>query len=125
MLCHVCSRWNTRVSTGLLNRWLRAILVLKPPPAIGGRRYNLKYITQTNIRPPTFSVFSGRKKEFPEDYRRFLVTALKEEFGLHGIPVRLHIRGSKNPYAAAGKGSRSEERKARQSKVHEKKAVTM
>jgi GTP-binding protein len=107
----------------LLNRWLRAITVLKPPPTVNGKRYNLKYITQTNIRPPTFSVFCGRKREFPEDYRRFLITAIKEEFGLHGIPVRLHVRASKNPYAPSKNTlSRSEERKLRQQRGHEKRA---
>ena len=46
--------WNSRVSTGKLNRWLEGILAHHPPPAVAGRRLKVKYMTQAKTRPPGF-----------------------------------------------------------------------
>ena len=47
--------WNTRISTGRLNRWLDLMLEAHPPPLVDGRRMRIRYITQIKeIRPPTF-----------------------------------------------------------------------
>ncbi|GBR03586.1 ribosome biogenesis GTPase Der [Acetobacter oeni] len=91
--------WNTRVPTGELNRWFDAVLDRHPPPLVSGRRLKLRYITQVKSRPPTFVVFGTRAEMLPEDYRRYLVNGLRESFGLTGVPLRLQLRGTKNPYA--------------------------
>ena len=44
-------------------------------------------------------VFGTRAETLPEDYRRYLVNGLREHFALPGTPVRLQLRGTKNPYA--------------------------
>ena len=90
--------WNIRLPTGPLNRWLEDILDNHPPPLSKGRRLRLRYITQVKGRPPTFAVFSSRPSDFPESYRRYLVNSLRETFGLDGVPIRLNLRGGKNPY---------------------------
>ncbi|MEQ8257962.1 MAG: ribosome biogenesis GTPase Der, partial [Roseovarius confluentis] len=46
--------WNRRVSTARLNRWLTGVLEAHPPPAPGGRRIKLRYMTQAKTRPPGF-----------------------------------------------------------------------
>jgi len=90
--------WKIRLPTGPLNRWLEDILDNHPPPLSKGRRLRLRYITQVKGRPPTFAVFSSRPADFPESYRRYLVNSLRETFGLDGVPIRLNLRGGKNPY---------------------------
>ena len=90
--------WNIRLPTGPLNRWLEDILDNHPPPLSKGRRLRLRYITQVKGRPLTFAVFSSRPTDFPESYRRYLVNSLRESFGLDGVPIRLNLRGGKNPY---------------------------
>src|SRR5437870_9506471 len=45
-------KWNTRISTGQLNRWLETMLERNPPPAPSGRRIKIRYVTQVNARPP-------------------------------------------------------------------------
>ena len=92
--------WNRRIGTGELNRWLEVQIERHPPPAPGGRRIKLRYMTQVNARPPSFAVFSTRGSELPEAYKRYLVNNLRTDFGLKGIPIRLHLRERKNPYAA-------------------------
>jgi GTP-binding protein len=91
--------WNTRVPTGELNRWFEQALERHQPPLVSGRRLKLRYITQAKARPPTFVVFGTRAEQLPEDYQRYLVNGLREAFALPGVPIRLQLRGTKNPFA--------------------------
>jgi GTP-binding protein len=91
--------WNKRVPTAALNRWFEEALARHPPPLVEGRRLKLRYVTQAKARPPTFLVFGTRAEQMPEDYQRYLVNGLRESFGLGGTPIRIHGRGTTNPYA--------------------------
>jgi GTP-binding protein len=91
--------WNQRVPTGELNRWFENALERHQPPMVEGRRLKLRYVTQAKARPPTFLVFGTRAEQMPEDYQRYLVNSLRETFGMPGTPIRIHLRGTTNPYA--------------------------
>jgi GTP-binding protein len=91
--------WNRRVPTSGLNRWFEQAMERHPPPLVSGRRLKLRYMTQAKARPPTFVVFGTRAEKLPEEYRRYLVNGLREAFELPGTPIRMHLRGTKNPYA--------------------------
>jgi GTP-binding protein len=95
----VHATWNTRIPTGELNRWFENALERHQAPLVQGRRLKLRYITQAKARPPTFIAFGTRAEQTPEDYQRYLVNSLRETFGLPGTPIRLQLRGTKNPYA--------------------------
>ena len=91
--------WNTRVSTGPLNRWLAEATESHPPPmGGGGRRIRLRYMTQVKARPPTFALFVSRPQDLPASYLRYLANGLRDAFGLDGVPLRLQMRKVKNPY---------------------------
>ena len=91
--------WSKRVPTSGLNRWFDDALEANPPPAPGGKRIKLRYITQIKTRPPTFVIFGSRLENLPESYRRYLVNGIRRELGFGSVPVRLTLRSSKNPYA--------------------------
>jgi GTP-binding protein len=92
--------WNTRVPTGALNRWLSRMLEAHPPPmGSHGKRLTVRYVTQAKSRPPTFYLFSSTAVKLPESYLRYLANGLRDDFGLDGIPLRIHTRSGKNPYA--------------------------
>ncbi len=91
--------WNIRISTSRLNRWLGDMVSRHPPPAPGGRRIRLRYMTQAKARPPTFILFTSRPEDLPAAYTRYLVNGMREEFGLNGTPIRLLLRKGDNPYA--------------------------
>ena len=95
--------WNRRAPTAALNRFLQQAVTANPPPAAGGRRPRLDYITQPKARPPTFVLFSSRAWALPETYRRYLVNGLREKFSLPGTPIRLTLRTKANPYAGRKK----------------------
>lgn len=92
--------WNTRVSTARLNRWLERTVGHHPPPAVAGRRLKIKYITQVKTRPPGFVLSCTRPDEVPQSYVRYLVNGLRETFDIPGVPVRISIHASDNPYAS-------------------------
>ena len=78
--------WNRRLPTAKLNDWLDAVTQAHPPPAPGGRRIRLKYITQPKTRPPSFAIFCTRPEGVPGSYMRYLENALRDDFELPGIP---------------------------------------
>jgi GTPase len=91
--------WNRRLPTRALNQWLQDAVEAHAPPAVSGRRIKLRYITQANARPPTFVLFCSRPKALPDAYSRYLVNALRESFGMQGVPIRLNLRKGDNPFA--------------------------
>ncbi|NNM56367.1 ribosome biogenesis GTPase Der [Acidocella sp.] len=91
-------KWNTRVPTSALNRWFEHALERFPPPMVEGRRLKLRYITQVKARPPTFALFGTRAEMVPDTYMRYLVNSLREAFEMPGVPIRIMLRGTDNPY---------------------------
>lgn len=91
--------WNAHVSTAKLNRWLIAMTESHPPPAVSGRRLKMRYMTQAKTRPPSFIVFASRPDVVPMSYQRYLINGLRQSFDMPGTPIRLWLRGGKNPYA--------------------------
>jgi GTPase len=91
--------WSRRVPTSALNRWFDDALAANPPPAPGGRRIKLRYITQARTRPPTFVLFGTRLDALPKSYERYLVNGIRRELGFEAVPIRLNLRSPKNPYA--------------------------
>ena len=90
--------WSKRVPTALLNRWFDEALEKNPPPAPGGKRIKLRYITQAKTRPPGFVIFGTRLDALPASYERYLVNSMRRDLGFDAVPVRLNLRSPKNPF---------------------------
>ncbi|MFY0632290.1 MAG: ribosome biogenesis GTPase Der [Vannielia sp.] len=105
--------WNRRITTAKLNDWLIRMLEQHPPPAPGGRRIKLRYMTQAKTRPPGFVVMCSFPDKLPESYKRYLVNGLREDFDMPGTPIRLFFRGQgdANPYKNKTKSTPSRLRK--------------
>lgn len=96
----VYERWNSRIPTAPLNQWFADMIDNYPPPlGKNKRRIKLRYITQAKTRPPAFYIFSSNPEGLPESYLRYLTNNLRETFDLRGIPLRLTVRKTGNPYA--------------------------
>ncbi|MEH3103400.1 MAG: ribosome biogenesis GTPase Der [Sphingomonas phyllosphaerae] len=90
--------WSRRVGTGELNRWFERAIEANPPPAPGGKRIKLRYLTQAKTRPPGFVLFGTRVDELPTSYQRYLVNGIRRDLGFGAVPVRLMLRAPKNPF---------------------------
>ena len=82
--------WEKRIPTAELNQFIRQVVQETPPPARGGRAPKIKYVTQADVRPPRFVVFSTGFLE--AGYRRFLERKLREHFGFAGTPIEISVK---------------------------------
>jgi GTP-binding protein len=90
--------WSRRVGTGELNRWFERAIEANPPPAPGGKRVKMRYVTQVKTRPPSFVIFGTRVDQLPASYERYLVNSMRRDLGFGAVPVRLTFRAPKNPF---------------------------
>ena len=90
--------WSKRVPTGELNRWFERAIEANPPPAPGGKRIKMRYVTQVKTRPPSFVIFGTRVDQLPASYERYLVNSMRKELNFGAVPVRLTLRAPKNPF---------------------------
>jgi len=98
----VRENWSRRVTTGELNRWFERAVEQNPPPAPGGKRIKLRYITQVKSRPPSFVIFGTRVDQLPTSYQRYLLNSMRRELDLGPVPLRLTMRAPKNPFHDKG-----------------------
>jgi len=97
-IININKKLNIRITTGKLNRWLSLIKEKNPPPLYKGKQNNIRYITQVNVKPPTFALFMSSPGDLPNSYKRFLLASVAKTFGLFGIPIRIMLRKGNNPY---------------------------
>ena len=95
----VYEKWNTRVSTHLLNKWMMAFAKIQQMPSVEGRFLKMRYIMQIKVRPPTFFLYVNDKRLIDEDFERFMRNSIAKEFGFEGVPVRILVRDNKTQYA--------------------------
>lgn len=82
--------WETRISTGRLNKFLADLAAAHPHPVRGGKQPRILFATQVAVGPPSFALFTTGFLE--AGYRRFIERRLREEFGFAGTPIRLMMR---------------------------------
>ena len=100
----VYDRWNVRIPTAPLNQWFGDMQERTPPPlGKNKRRIKLRYITQAKTRPPSFYIFSSNPEGLPDAYLRHITNNLRETFDLRGIPIRIVVRKTGNPFADKAK----------------------
>ncbi len=96
----VYERWNMRIPTSPLNQWFKDVQEMNPAPlGKNKRRIKLKYITQAKTRPPSFYIFSSNPEGLSDSYLRYLTNQLRETFNLKGVPLRITVRKTDNPFA--------------------------
>ena len=92
------AQWQTYISTGKLQEWLKFATDTHPPRLYKGRAIKLKYVTQIKKRPPTFAIFTNHIKPLEGSYQRYLTNSLRDYFKLNATPIRVYLRKSENPY---------------------------
>ncbi len=85
----VYNQMNKRIKTPLVNKGLKEIIDIHPPPIAGRKRLRFYYATQVDIMPPTFVLFVNNPKWIHFSYKRFLMNQFREKFGLENSPIKL------------------------------------
>ncbi len=81
-----------RVTTGKLNRMIRAIVERRGPVDPTGRMAKVYYVAQTGVEPPTITLVVNHPEMFRSNYLRFLTNRLREELPFKEVPMRLVVR---------------------------------
>ncbi|WP_300674513.1 ribosome biogenesis GTPase Der [Desulfoluna sp.] len=88
----VYDQYNTRISTGDVNRIIEWATERTPPPLHKGKRLKFFYSTQVAVKPPTFVSFVNYPEAVHFSYRRFLMNQLREYTKLDQTPIKLLYR---------------------------------
>ncbi|BCA80024.1 ribosome biogenesis GTPase Der [Desulfuromonas sp. AOP6] len=88
----VAAEFNRQIPTAALNRILEEAVRSHSPPMVQGSRLKFFYMTQTQVRPPTFVIFANKAEGIHFSYERYLQNKLREAFGFEGVPIRLIFR---------------------------------
>lgn len=83
---------NRRISTAELNAFLEEAFARRKPPAKQRKYIQMKYITQTEVSPPTFIIFTSHPELVDKAYINYLNNRLRERFNFEGVPIRLKFR---------------------------------
>jgi GTPase len=95
-----------RISTGVLNRFLRHAFEANPPPTMRARRLKLFYAAQSKgtthqqLEPPEFVLFVNDPRLLSETYKRYLESRIRQAQPFPGLPIILTLRpraGSPTP----------------------------
>src|ERR671936_3010109 len=83
------AKHSARVGTGELNRFRAELREARQPPSRNGRRLNLLYGTQVQVRPPRFRFFVNDPGLITRDYGYWVENQLRDRFELGGVPVSI------------------------------------
>jgi GTP-binding protein len=81
-----------RVSTGQLNRLLRSAIEAQQPPMYQNRRPKVYYATQVASEPPTVVIICNDPKAFANDYRRYLLSVMRDHLKFGEVPIKLYLQ---------------------------------
>jgi len=81
-----------RVSTGKLNRLVKAALAHNPPPLFKNRRPKIYYATQVAVQPPTIVLFCNNPPAIAKPYRRYLLGVFRDQLPFSEVPIKLYLR---------------------------------
>lgn len=88
----ILSEMRKRIPTAELNKFLLQILSEKPFPTYRGKELKFFYITQVEIKPPTFTIFVNYPSGVKDHHIRHIEKALREEYSFKGTPIRIHVK---------------------------------
>ena len=91
LLEEVARERRKRVGTGEMNRFLQTVDFERASVPMR-QRVKILYMTQANVAPPTFILFTDRAVKLHFSYQRFLENQIRHAFGFVGTPIWIKNR---------------------------------
>jgi GTP-binding protein len=82
----------SRITTGELNRLVKAAIQSNPPPLYQHRRPKIYYATQVASQPPTIVLFCNKPAGISKPYQRYLLSVFRENLSFGEVPIKLYLR---------------------------------
>ncbi|HUS20031.1 MAG TPA: ribosome biogenesis GTPase Der [Terriglobales bacterium] len=80
-----------RITTGQMNRFLKTV-DFERATVPSRKKVKIFYMTQTNVAPPTFVLFTDKDVDLHFSFQRFLENQIREAFGFEGSPIWIKNR---------------------------------
>ena len=90
-LDQVAGERRKRITTGEMNRFLKHVDFDRASVPLR-QRVKILYLTQANVAPPTFILFTDRQVKLHFSYQRFLENQIRHAFGFVGTPIWIKVR---------------------------------
>ena len=90
-LATVAAERRKRISTGEMNRFLKRVDFERAGVPVS-KRVRIYYLTQAQVAPPTFVLFTDRAVKLHFSYQRFLENQIRKAFGFVGTPIWIKNR---------------------------------
>ena len=87
----VAAERRKRIPTGEMNRFIKTV-DFDRASVPSSKRVKILYLTQTNVAPPTFVLFTDRAVKLHFSYERFLENQIRRAFGFVGTPIWIKTR---------------------------------
>jgi GTP-binding protein len=87
----VAAERQKRIGTGEMNRFLKTVDFERASVPMR-QRVRILYLTQSNVAPPTFILFTDRAVKLHFSYQRFLENQIRHAFGFVGTPIWIKNR---------------------------------
>lgn len=84
--------FSLRIPTPALNRLLREIVAITPPPTRHGQQLKLYYAVQVSNRPPHLVFFVNNPELMHFSYQRHLENRIRERWDFTGSPIQMSFR---------------------------------
>ena len=81
---------DSRIDTSDLNLFFRELWVSSPPHPFRGRRAKLKYVTQYDTNPPSFSF--NLSSRIPKNYEAFIENKIRKDFKFSNVSMLLKFK---------------------------------
>ena len=81
---------DSRIDTSDLNLYFRELWVANPPHPFRGRRAKLKYVTQYDTEPPSFSL--NLSSRIPKNYISFIENKLRSDHNFKNVALKIKVK---------------------------------
>jgi len=81
-----------RVQTAEINRLVELAVKSHAPPIYQNRRPKIYYATQVATQPPTIVLMCNEPNAYPNDYRRYLLSVMRDYLPFSEVPIKLYLQ---------------------------------
>ena len=89
-LDEISTQLENRIDTSDLNLYFRELWVANPPHPFRGRRAKLKYVTQYDTQPPSFSF--NLSSRIPKNYISFIENKLRSDHNFKNVALKIKVK---------------------------------
>ena len=89
-LDEINTQLENRIDTSDLNLYFRELWVANPPHPFRGKRAKLKYVTQYDTQPPSFSF--NLSSRIPKNYISFIENKLRSDHNFKNVALKIKVK---------------------------------